>query len=240
MHTKRFYVLFDSLSQNGADADAAQLKKELLAKEGKEEYKETIERTRTSLPVWDYQQQVMQALDENDFVVISGETGCGKTTQVPQFIFDELTRRDEGDKCNLVCTQPRRIAAISVANRVSQERLEKGPGKKGSRTGMAKWSGKASCCALLLRWVTFAVGAGYQVRLDAATTKDTRLLFCSTGILLRRLHGDPLLQSVSYVIIDEIHERTLEVRVLFRNSLINNGMRMLLVLSANEHLVTPG
>lgn len=78
-----------------------------------------------------------------------------------------------------MCTQPRRIAAVSVAQRVAEERGEPPPGQAGSRVG-------------------------YHVRLDAGFTSQTRMLFCTTGILLRRMASDPSLSSVSHVIVDEV------------------------------------
>ncbi|KAM3367504.1 hypothetical protein ACQJBY_016223 [Aegilops geniculata] len=123
-------------------------------------------------------------LKENDVIVVSGETGCGKTTQVPQFILDDMIEFELGGNCNIVCTQPRRIAAISVAERVSDERCESSPGSKDSLVG-------------------------YQVRLDSARNERTKLLFCTTGILLRKLSGNKDLSDVTHVVVDEVHERTI-------------------------------
>ena len=80
-----------------------------------------------------------------------------------------------------VCTQPRRISAIGVAERVAAERVE--------RVGNV---------------------VGYQIRLESKTSSSTRLMFCTTGILLRRLESDPDLTDVSHVIVDEVHERSEE------------------------------
>lgn len=87
----------------------------------------------------------------------------------------------KGAQCNIICTQPRRLSAIGLADRVSKERSQ-------------------------------AVGetVGYSVRLDSCRSHRTRLLFCTTGILLRRLLSDPDLVGVTHVIVDEVHERTLE------------------------------
>ncbi|WVZ85675.1 hypothetical protein U9M48_032570 [Paspalum notatum var. saurae] len=139
---------------------------------------------RASLPIARQKQHFLQLLKDNDVVVVSGETGCGKTTQVPQFILDDMIESELGGFCNIVCTQPRRIAAISVAERVSDERCESSPGSNDSLVG-------------------------YQVRLDSARNERTKLLFCTTGILLRKLTGDRDLSDVTHVVVDEVHERTI-------------------------------
>lgn len=81
----------------------------------------------------------------------------------------------------IVCTQPRRISAIGVAERVAAERDE--------RIGNT---------------------IGYQIRLESKVSSNTRLTFCTTGILLQRLSGDPQLKSVTHIIVDEVHERSAE------------------------------
>ena len=151
--------------------------------------REKSERSGVPLPINEIRNTISEALVDNDFLIVCGETGSGKTTQVPQFILDNLIREEKGEDAFVVCTQPRRIAAVSVAERVASERLEPPPGQRGSRVG-------------------------YHVRLDASTTSDTKLLFCTTGILLRKLIGDPLLSSVSHVVIDEVHERTVQSDLL--------------------------
>jgi ATP-dependent RNA helicase DHX29 len=140
---------------------------------------------RARLPVSELRAPLAAALASHDVVVVSGETGSGKTTQVPQYLLEAATEAGGGGECSVVCTQPRRIAAISVAERVAAERGELAPGRRGGRVG-------------------------YAVRLDSASTPDTRLLFCTTGILLRRLAGDPALAEASHVVVDEVHERTLQ------------------------------
>jgi len=137
---------------------------------------------RKSLPAWKERNRILDILRKNQVMVVSGMTGCGKSTQVPQFILDDWMSGDsKSDHCNIVCTQPRRISAIGVAGRVAQEREEK--------TGDV---------------------VGYQVRLDVKASEKTRVMFCTTGILLRRLEGDPALGDVTHVIVDEVHERSEE------------------------------
>lgn len=111
-------------------------------------------------------------------LVVSGETGCGKTTQLPQYVMESEFEAGRGASCNIICTQPRRISAVSVAERVAAERGE-----------------------------DIGESVGYQVRLEGKRGRQTKLLFCTTGILLRRLMNDSELKGVSHVIVDEIHER---------------------------------
>ncbi|XP_070180183.1 putative ATP-dependent RNA helicase DHX57 [Littorina saxatilis] len=134
---------------------------------------------RKKLPAWAEQDHVLASMQGSQVVVISGMTGCGKTTQVPQFIFDQYLQSKDLHLCNIICTQPRRISAIAVAQRVADERAEK-----------------------------LGNSVGYQIRLESVQSAATRLLFCTTGIILRRLEGDPLLSDVTHIIVDEVHERS--------------------------------
>jgi len=141
---------------------------------------------RSQLPICALSHELLDRLRTHDAVVVCGETGCGKTTQAPQFLLDDAIERGQGGGCNIVCTQPRRVAATSIAERVSAERCEKnGVGGHGSLVG-------------------------HHVRLDAKVTDSTRLTFCTTGILLRRLQGDAMLSNVTHVVVDEVHERSLD------------------------------
>ncbi|KAG0491473.1 hypothetical protein HPP92_004871 [Vanilla planifolia] len=133
---------------------------------------------RRSLPSYKEKEALLQAISRNQVVVISGETGCGKTTQIPQYILESEINATRGASCNIICTQPRRISAMAVAERVAAERGEK-----------------------------LGESVGYKVRLEGMKGRDTRLLFCTTGILLRRLLVDRNLKGVTHVIVDEIHER---------------------------------
>ncbi|KAL0365014.1 UNVERIFIED_CONTAM: DExH-box ATP-dependent RNA helicase DExH7, chloroplastic [Sesamum angustifolium] len=176
-------------------AASVYLKKEQERKKEMKKYKEMLQ-SRSSLPIAELKDDILHLLEENNVVVISGETGCGKTTQVPQYILDNMIEAGRGGYCNIICTQPRRIAAISVAERVADERCESSPGSNDSLVG-------------------------YQVRLDSARNERTKLLFCTTGILLRMISQtdfDPVihvtdgnrdLADISHVIVDEVHERSL-------------------------------
>jgi ATP-dependent RNA helicase DHX29 len=171
-----------------AAAQLAHLRAQLLSREQSPAYAD-IAAQRSSLPIALVRGDIAAALRASDALVVCGETGCGKTTQVPQFLLDDAIASGDGAACSIIITQPRRVAVMSVADRVAFERLEAAPGAPGA-------------------------SVGYQVRLDAARSAATRLLFCTAGILLRRLHSDPLLEGTSHVVVDEVHERSLQTDLL--------------------------
>ncbi|GMQ11438.1 hypothetical protein CsSME_00054076 [Camellia sinensis var. sinensis] len=133
---------------------------------------------RRSLPAYKARDALLNFISQNQVMVVSGETGCGKTTQLPQYILESEIEAARGAACSIICTQPRRISAMSVAERVAAERGE-----------------------------NLGESVGYKVRLEGMKGRDTRLLFCTTGILLRRLLVDRNLKGITHVIVDEIHER---------------------------------
>ena len=134
---------------------------------------------RRGLPVYKFKESLLKTIAENRVTVVEGETGSGKTTQVPQYCVEDAAAK--GVPCNIIIAQPRRISAMSVAERVAAERGE-------------------------------AIGTtvGYTIRLESKATSNTRLLFCTTGILLKRLEEDPDLWNVTHVFVDEVHERSIE------------------------------
>jgi len=137
---------------------------------------------------------------------ITGDTGCGKTTQVPQLVLDDMILRGCGAEASMIVTQPRRISAIGVSERVASERCE--------RVGET---------------------AGYSIRLENKRSSKTRLLLCTTGILLRRLQCDPDLASVSHVFVDEVHERDLNtdfLLIVLKDLLARRKSLKLILMSA--------
>ncbi|KAM9481624.1 ATP-dependent DNA/RNA helicase DHX36 [Clarias gariepinus] len=164
-----------------------ELKSDLKSKRQNPRYLDML-RFREKLPSYGMREELVELIQTNRVVVVSGETGCGKTTQVPQFILDDYIERGAGSLCRVACTQPRRISAISVAERVAAERAESvGEGK--------------SC--------------GYQIRLQSRLPrKQGSVLYCTTGIILQWLRSDPCLSSISHLVLDEIHERSLHSDVL--------------------------
>ncbi|KAG0263893.1 hypothetical protein BG011_007847 [Mortierella polycephala] len=142
---------------------------------------------RKDLPIFQFRDQLLTLLKGHQVLIVSGETGCGKSTQVPQYLVESMVEEGFGDQCDILCTQPRRISAISIANRVSEEL---GDGKNSA--------GKSNTLV------------GYQIRLESRVAPSNILKFCTTGILLRRLESDKTLKGVTHLVIDEVHERTLE------------------------------
>ncbi|XP_077579197.1 putative ATP-dependent RNA helicase DHX40 isoform X1 [Stigmatopora nigra] len=133
------------------------------------------------LPIYNHKAKLVQAVKENTFLVITGETGSGKTTQLPQYLYDAGFCKN-GKIC---ITQPRRVAAITVAQRVAHE---------------------MRC--------TLGREVGYQVRFDDFTTQDTQLKYMTDGCLLREVLADPGLSHYSVVVLDEVHERSLNTDIL--------------------------
>ncbi|CAE5962521.1 unnamed protein product [Arabidopsis arenosa] len=168
---------------SSVEAECSSLKQKQENKKKVQKYKDML-KTRAALPISEVKNDILQNLKEKDVLVVCGETGSGKTTQVPQFILDDMIDSGHGGYCNIICTQPRVLAAISVAQRVAEERCEPPPGFDGSVVA-------------------------YQVRHQNARSDKTRLLFCTTGILLRKLVGDKTLKDVTHIIVDEVHERSL-------------------------------
>ncbi|EDO05376.1 RNA Helicase associated domain (HA2) family protein [Babesia bovis T2Bo] len=147
----------------------------------------TIQEQRESLPIFALRDELLQAVQENDILIVVGETGSGKSTQIPQYLAESgYTSGSDGESMVIGCTQPRRVAAMSVAKRVSEE--------VGCRLGQE---------------------VGYCIRFEDCTTKDTVIKFMTDGMLLREVLQDPLLEQYACIMLDEAHERTIATDVLF-------------------------
>lgn len=137
---------------------------------------------RANLPVYGFREAILSTVDKNQVTIICGETGCGKSTQIPSFVLEhELS---QGKSCKIYCTEPRRISAISLAQRVSQE-LGEGLKDLGTIRSLV----------------------GYAIRLESKTSSQTRLVYATVGVVLRMLESSGGLQEVTHLIIDEVHER---------------------------------
>ncbi|ORE11706.1 P-loop containing nucleoside triphosphate hydrolase protein [Rhizopus microsporus var. microsporus] len=147
--------------------------------------KPEIQEARLQLPVCGEEQVIMEAIRNNTVVVICGETGSGKTTQVPQFLYEAGWSHPESDNPGLIgVTQPRRVATVSMAKRVADE---------------LNLSDKE---------------VSYQIRYDATVSDKTRIKFMTDGVLLREMSQDLLLTKYSVIIIDEAHERNINTDIL--------------------------
>jgi len=133
------------------------------------------------LPILEHKKEIMEAIAKNDVVIVVGETGSGKTTQIPQMILETM----EGDRNRIAITQPRVVAATSVARYVADE--------VGTELGDK---------------------VGFHVRFNDRTHEGTRLNFMTDGILLRKMQGDLRLPEYSVVMIDEVHERSLNIDLI--------------------------
>ena len=140
------------------------------------------------LPMIHYRNEVIDMIEENIYSVILGATGSGKTTQVPQILFEHAIMNDLGAECNIICTQPRRISAISIACRVADERGEQ-----------------------------LQETIGYQVRMHSRLPRLAgSITYCTIGCLLVRLRDDAdgIFENYSHLIIDEVHERVISLDFL--------------------------
>ncbi|KAF8946016.1 hypothetical protein BGZ47_001510 [Haplosporangium gracile] len=188
----------DQVETQDQDIDSEKSKEVIITSAGKalqENWQQRLKRPnhiklfekRKELPIFQFRDQLLTLLTSHQVLIVSGETGCGKSTQVPQYLAEFMLEGGLGDQCDIVCTQPRRISAISIANRVSEE--------LGDTRNSA---GKPNTLV------------GYQIRLESRVAPSNILKFCTTGILLRRLESDKTLKGVTHLVIDEVHERTLE------------------------------
>ncbi|KAL9332345.1 hypothetical protein ACSQ67_001955 [Phaseolus vulgaris] len=150
-------------------------------------YFEILEKRKT-LPVWHQKEEFLKVLKDNQTLILVGETGSGKTTQIPQFVLEavQLETPDKRRKMMIACTQPRRVAAMSVSRRVAEEMD-----------------------------VTIGEEVGYSIRFEDCSSARTVLKYLTDGMLLREAMTDPLLERYKVIILDEAHERTLATDVLF-------------------------
>ncbi|XP_016552442.1 pre-mRNA-splicing factor ATP-dependent RNA helicase DEAH1-like [Capsicum annuum] len=161
-------------SSNDANVDVEKLQTSRNSK---------LKEDRKALPIYPYKDALLQAVHDYQVIIIVGETGSGKTTQIPQYLHEAGYTRSGG---MIGCTQPRRVAAMRVAARVSNE--------MGSKLGHE---------------------VGYSIRFEDCTCEKTILKYMTDGMLLREFLTEPDLSSYSVIMIDEAHERTLSTDVLF-------------------------
>lgn len=195
-YKKRQQQLIESGKSTSVKGKSNGSRSKKLNSEGiKSDYEQRIESSdmkkslnaRAKLPAWQKQKDIVQMINSNKVCLITGETGSGKSTQIVQFILDDLNSK--GDyTTTIVCTQPRRISAIGLADRVSSERVD-----------------------------TCGKETGYVIRGENKTGSMTRISFVTTGVLLRMIqsifgssHHDSFFDNLGYIFIDEVHERSID------------------------------
>jgi HrpA-like RNA helicase len=143
-----------------------------------------IQSAASSLPVNEHKETVLDLIKNNTYSIIVAETGSGKSTQVPQMILNDAIEESSGGYCNVLCIQPRRIAARLLAQRVAHERLEH-----------------------------IGNTVGYMIRFGIKRpAKGGSITYCTTGLALNMLQDDPeLLNSFSHIILDEVHVRDIDI-----------------------------
>jgi ATP-dependent helicase HrpA len=162
------------------------------------------------LPISSHTGELIESIRKNDVTIIVGETGSGKSTQIPKMIFEAL-----GEKALIACTQPRRIAAVSIATRIAEE------------------------CE-----VEVGSTVGYKIRFDDVTQPNTKILVCTDGILLQEIKFDVLLSEYDAIFVDEAHERSLRIDFLLgllkdiRKKRRDNGLKPLKIIIASATLDT--
>ena len=143
----------------------------------------TLQEQREKLPIFRVKDQFLNLISEWQIIILVGETGSGKTTQLSQYLYESGYSNDGRI---IVCTQPRRVAAMSVAKRVAQERN-----------------------------VKLGNEVGYAIRFEDCTSDKTRIKYCTDGVLLREILNENGLDKYSVIIMDEAHERSLNTDILF-------------------------
>lgn len=146
----------------------------------------SLDEVKKSLPVYTYRDEFLQAIGSNQVLIVVGETGSGKTTQLPQYLHEAGYSKDnQGNPLIIGCTQPRRVAATSVATRVADEMN-----------------------------TTLGQKVGYSIRFDDKSSNQTVIKYMTDGMLLREFLNDPKLTKYGAIMIDEAHERTLSTEIL--------------------------
>ncbi|CAM6082136.1 unnamed protein product [Calypogeia fissa] len=197
-----FDVVEDSTLAKAKSANGVSLVNPYTSRPYSLRYYEILEKRRT-LPVWQQKQEFLDILAKNQTMILVGETGSGKTTQIPQFVVEAGYT---ANRKQIACTQPRRVAAMSVSRRVAEEMD-----------------------------VTIGEEVGYSIRFEDCSGAKTVLKYLTDGMLQREAMTDPLLERYKVIILDEAHERTLATDVLFgllKEVLKNRPDLKLVVMSA--------
>ncbi|KAK9446505.1 adenosinetriphosphatase [Limtongia smithiae] len=190
-------------ADSGNNRSETKFSSHVAAKDGGEEHVATLKQQREALPAFAVRHELMRVIRDNQVVIVIGETGSGKTTQLTQFLYDDgITSHGR----MIGCTQPRRVAAMSVARRVADE-----------------------------MGVSLGGKVGYSIRFEDCTSKETVIKYMTDGVLLRESLQERDLDKYACVIMDEAHERALNTDVLmglFKTILARRRDLKLIVTSA--------
>ena len=190
--TRQYYRPFRLPEQWQLDEKNADLSDRLRDYHASSQH-EHMRKTRNQLPVYQKRSDILVKVALNQVMICMAATGSGKSTQVPQILLDDAISENQGASCNVICTQPRRIAAISLAQRVASER--------GEMIGQS---------------------VGYQVRFESQPPEPNgSITYCTTGVFMRRLQNalgegqeTTWLDTISHIVLDEVHERDVQTDLL--------------------------
>lgn len=166
--------------------------------------------SRASLPIASFRDDILATFEANQVTIICSETGSGKSTQIPSFILEHELKN--GRPCKIFCTEPRRISATSLARRVSEELGE-------SRDTIG----------------TTRSLVGYAIRLESKISSSTRLIYATTGVVVRMLEKPQKFEDVTHLLLDEVHERSIDsdfLLIILRRLLHDRPDLKLVLMSA--------
>ena len=167
-----------------------------------------MQASRIQLPVVGEEQKIMEAVHNNNLVLIHGATGSGKTTQVPQFLYEAGYGSPDSPTPGIIgVTQPRRVAAVSMAKRVGDELGDHG--KK----------------------------VAYQIRFEGSVSGHTAIKFMTDGVLLREVAQDIVLRKYSVIVIDEVHERSVNTDILI--GMLSRVIKLREELAVEDSFIKP-
>ncbi|CAI7661749.1 unnamed protein product [Penicillium pancosmium] len=165
---------------------------------------------RMNLPIWHFKDEILDTLETHRVLIICSETGSGKSTQIPSYILEHEML--QGRPCKVYVTEPRRISAISLARRVSEE-LGESKNDVGTTRSLV----------------------GFAVRLESKISSTTRLVYATTGVVVRMLERPDDFQDITHVVLDEVHERTIDsdfLLVVLRRLMLKRPDLKLILMSA--------
>lgn len=195
--------------KNGGNEPSQALQEMWSHKQSTPAYQKMLQ-ARMNLPMFQFRAEALDTIQKHQITILCGETGCGKSTQLPAFILEnELA---QGRHCKIYCTEPRRISAISLAQRVSEEMGER-KGDVGTSRSLV----------------------GYAIRLESQTTANTRLVYATVGIVLRMLERSDGLNEITHLVLDEVHERSIDsdfLLIVLRTLLLSRPDLKVVLMSA--------